>query len=328
MIPWSARRTDKRSPRRRGWLLLVVSALSGCSSSDVFEAGGPDVRSNVMDAGLVGAWSGSPDGAVSGLDSAAASPDSEVRSGASGMVCRGARMDGGRYADPTELAFDVTSRAALSAALVEPNVDRYDFAVVRADPVYVSGRFNTGPALSQLSLEVDDEYGAAVWVQGQGQPSPSGRLAGWLFPRSKGARYDLTFEALGGACIPYTLEVDLDGCTDAFEDNDSSAEAKPLSARQDYSAKVIAGDDDFYDVRAITGPRRSCTLSYSVSELGNRGLIVAAFTESGQLIASVDASGQFDKTNIISWTEPVATLRVSATDGQVCQAYALRCVAE
>lgn len=234
-------------------------------------------------------------------------------------------------ATASPLSFDTTNKASLQANVDQRGPDYYALMPVRRDPVLITASYSTAPALAWLSMSARDTTGTTQWIKGPQKEAPSATLSGWLMPTKVGAAHHIELERVTGSCIPYTLDVDLNGCTDAYEDNDYEEQAKPIVGDQEHAATIIGGDNDWYDVSAVTATKGSCTLRYTLAKASDLGLSVTLYDTAGETITLVNATGTgVDKSNVVRWSgKTPGKLRVeNGWTAIACLPYTLRCSAE
>lgn len=236
-------------------------------------------------------------------------------------------------ATATKLTFDATNKAEFSAKS-STDRDYYEVTTVRADPVLVTTSFRTDPDRSWLNMAARNQSGSTDWIKGPGAEVTSATIVGWVAARAPGTVAYLEFEKIVGRCIPYTVKVDLDACTDAFEDNDSSATAKPIAADQDHAGNILSGDPDYYDISAGVSKKGSCTVTHSVPTAGANGVAISVYGPTGSILAAGNpaksTSDPLLRTTVAMWNNlEVARVKVESQDSNGhCQPYTIRCTSQ
>jgi len=236
-------------------------------------------------------------------------------------------------ATATKLAFDATNKVEFSAK-ASTDRDYYEVTTVRADPVLVTTSFRTDPDRSWLNMAARNQSGSTDWIKGPGAEVTSASIVGWLAARAPGTVSYLEFEKIVGRCIPYTVQIDRDACTDAFEDNDSSAAAKPIATEQDHAANILTGDPDYYDISASVSKKGSCTVTHSVPTAGANGVALSIYGPTGSILAAGNpaksASDPLLRTTVAVWNNlEVARVKVESQDSNgYCQPYTIRCTSQ
>lgn len=236
-------------------------------------------------------------------------------------------------ATATKLTFDATNKVEFSAK-ASTDRDYYEVTTVRADPVLVTASFRTDPDRSWLNMAARNQSGSTDWIKGPGAEVTSGSIVGWLAARAPGTVSYLEFEKIVGRCIPYTVKVDLDACTDAFEDNDTSALAKPIATDQDHAGNILTGDPDYYDISASVSKKGSCTVTHTVPTAGANGVAVSVYGPTGSILAAGNpaksTSDPLLRTTVAMWNNlEVARVKVESQDSNGhCQPYTIRCTSQ
>jgi hypothetical protein len=198
--------------------------------------------------------------------------------------------------------------------------DYYAFSPSKADPVLVSGSYEVDASsnvqlrrvLSNVSgLNAIDDPGARAGTRESWQH--------WL--RSETPSYVVQIAPSGDGCVPYTLRVDANACSDAYEDNDRASQAVPLPA--ELEASVFLGDDDFFSLPAMGGGQ--CTLVYRAEDAQQLRLDVFS-TAAGVIASGVGAPAPGEPQTVdVTWAGTAAYLAVRAQLARSCQTYQLRC---
>jgi hypothetical protein len=127
--------------------------------------------------------------------------------------------------NPATLRTDDTC-ASLVALAADKDQDAYRFTSRHADPVSLELLYRDD-ARADLALGV---YSANRLVtRSSSRRGSNTELESTIFVAQPSTEYDVRIEGTQlGTCVPYALRVNPSWCTDAYEDNDSTAKASPL----------------------------------------------------------------------------------------------------
>ncbi|HEX5657794.1 MAG TPA: hypothetical protein VFX59_11395 [Polyangiales bacterium] len=116
--------------------------------------------------------------------------------------------------------------ASVVARAADKDEDAYRFTTSHADPVSIELLYRD-EARADLALGVYSDN--RLVARGNARRSSASELESVLFVTQPAADYDVRVEGTHvGTCVPYALRVNPSWCTDAYEDNDSTAKASPL----------------------------------------------------------------------------------------------------
>ncbi len=116
--------------------------------------------------------------------------------------------------------------ASIVARAADKDEDAYRFGSLHADPVSVELLYHD-EARADLGLSVYSD--GKLVVRSDARKSSSSELESTLFMAQPATDYDVRIVGENlGTCVPYALRVNPSWCSDAYEDNDSSAKATAL----------------------------------------------------------------------------------------------------
>jgi len=155
------------------------------------------------------------------------------------------------HTEPAELALG-SSCAALTATTGLNDKDAYRFVSTKSDPVRIELSYR---ATDQTDIWLDVENAAGMTEAFGNAPlrSTEVELIRGAYKPAAGEPHVLRVRPIyEGACQSYTLRLDTQYCTDAYEDNDVEAQAAKLTL--DENGKVVVEgtshqlDSDFYEI--------------------------------------------------------------------------------
>ncbi|MET0286002.1 MAG: hypothetical protein ABW352_16080 [Polyangiales bacterium] len=116
--------------------------------------------------------------------------------------------------------------ASIVALAADKDQDAYRFASRHADPVSIELLYRDD-ARADLALGVYSDN--RLVTRSSSRRGSNTELTASIFVAQPSTDYDVRIEGQNlGTCVPYALRVNPSWCTDAYEDNDSTAKASPL----------------------------------------------------------------------------------------------------
>lgn len=295
--------------------LLIIEV----KRSEASDTGGPEVTGS-LDA------SAPPDSSVKPQDTSDAG-QADAASAPKPTTCGDDFEPNDTSATATPLAFK-DSRAEVSAFSKWQNVDYYSVTTVRRDPVLLTLKYSSPNDATFLSMTLHEPNGDTQWIKNPGDDVTEATLRGWMSTSGVGLAYKVEIQKITGQCTPYTLSAELDACTDAFEDNDTSAQAKPLPAGQTQTATMLATDVDWYDISALGSANGSCNIRYTLPKAADLGIAADLQGANGTIQLRNPADNTTEQSTTVQWTARDAPTRLKLSSGFTptnCLSYTIVC---
>jgi len=235
--------------------------------------------------------------------------------------CGGACFDdAGEQNDEPARATQAGTGAAYSDVVAAPgDADWYAVDVCAGGFVYATAMVN--PADGDIGLRLYDGDGATVLDSGaasNGTATVSGTAAG------AGRRY-VRVLSVGQGCVPYTLDIAVDGCEDqcvddGWEDNDGSATATDGGSGHEFAATAVSGDVDWYRLLVCPNGQANATVTWDAAD---GDVTLQLYRADGTLVLAGGQGGGGTLTAVgqVPAGETVAFARVEALGADRCIPY-------
>jgi hypothetical protein len=267
------------------------------------------------------------DGSVSARD-ASVGPSAADSATKPSATCSDEFEPNNNSASASELRF-VDGKAEISAFSKAQDFDLYTVITARRDPVLLTLKFTSPDKPSYLSMSLREPDGTTQWIKNPGSSVSEATVRGWMTTTGVGLTYQVQIEQITGQCTPYTLSAELDACTDAFEDNDSTKQAKPLPAGQPQTATIISTDPDWYDLSALASADGSCNIRYTLPKAGDLGIYMDLQDASGQTMQLMNpVDNKTEQSSTVQWKANAAPARLGLESGWTptnCLSYTVVC---
>lgn len=176
----------------------------------------------------------------------------------------------------------------LSARSDQSDDDVYSFTSERSDPVALRLGY-TAVGNTDLKASVYDFNDAFVASAALTRSMPT-EQEGVVFQTVANRSYTATIGGNATACQPYTLSLQTNYCTDAYEDNEDAASARELKFNEqgvvEIDATVHSLDDDNYFFNTPKGDPILVTGTYAVPSADGADLDIAAYTRTDSFLWS------------------------------------------
>lgn len=252
------------------------------------------------------------------------------------QFCTDAYEDNDSDETAYKLAWNEQQAVEVQGTIFDGDSDFFEVVSVKADPILFAGSYSapSGSSLLVRRTVHGPSADSVIDVSGKRQgesESESETFEHWLDADAPGIVFRARLWPSGSGCGSYRVKFDAAGCTDAFEDNDTLATAKPLPLGQTFTVTSIVADADYYDVSALTGGG-VCTFDYVIPAGQTQQLRANIYNSAGSEIVSglggsTTAAG---RSLTLTWGSErgvAKVLKVSSDFGKYCQPYTIRCSA-
>ena len=172
--------------------------------------------------------------------------------------------------------------------------DFISFDAPKSDPVRIEASYSPNPGdTSDLALYVFNISGVEVGRHKEVRNAVSENLtATWLATSTN--RYVAHIESDTPICMPVAVKIDANACTDDYEDNDTLAQARPLTLNEDVpttlsgQVNIFGGDNDFYSVTGIATDPMVVEATYEAVAGDMSDLTLSVLDAVGQVVVTDD----------------------------------------
>jgi hypothetical protein len=243
--------------------------------------------------------------------------------------CTDAYEDNDSLEHATDLSWNDEERALAEGTLSSNDHDFFEVVTVRADPVLLTGEYRAQPGSTiEVRRVTYDAAGSVVLDRVGDRDTEIETFSHWLQAKSKGTVLRTRLWPSGSGCAPYKITFDARACTDAYEDNDTAAEASLLPTGRDVEVTGFDGDDDHYRIDGLAAGG-TCVIRYTVPAGRSQQMRSEVYNVAGSQVTNA-LGGELvgsERQLRLSWAgdRGVATIRVHPDNGGYCQPYTIRC---